>query len=307
MNRHLVSLVLFGLASGLAGCSPIDLMARNAAPYFSAWDDQPHRLDAIAPGVYAWESGIERGLVLQTDDGLVVVDPFSEETATELSTALAETFPGVGVTHLLYSHHHLDHTRGGAALAPAEVWAHENTAWHFARYGKGEVLPPTRYLPAGDQTITLGGTTIQLLDFENAHAGHLWGFYLPDSDVLYGPDLAFCRTLPPFGFPDWNYAGLVEALERAESLGAGTYVPSHFDRGEPGCIAEYRGLIVDGREAALRAFDTHGMPRNEAAWFASVLKDIEADLEPDYQDWHGWDEMRIPFLTRNLSGTYLGF
>ena len=40
---------------------------------------------------------------------------------------------------------------------------------------------------------------------------------------------------------------------------------------------------------------------------AAMLKDVEAELEPRYSDWHGWDEMRIPFLTRNLSGTYLGF
>ncbi|MCB9791409.1 MAG: MBL fold metallo-hydrolase [Alphaproteobacteria bacterium] len=306
MSRSHVAAAL-GLAALGTACTPIDMMARGAASYFGAWDEVPVQLVEVAEGVFAFEHHMERALVLHTADGLVVVDPFNEEVATLLRAALDARFPWEPVTHLIYSHQHLDHTRGGGPLEPQEVWAHENTAWHFERYGEGEVLLPTRYLPAGDQSLELGGVRVELLDFPNAHADHLYGVHLPDVGVLYGSDLAFCHTLPPFGFPDFNYAGMVEALERAESLAAPIYVPSHFERGTATCVTEYKQLMIDGREAGLRALAKHGLPSSDPAWFAGMLKDMEADLEPRYGDWRGWDEMHIPFLTRNLSGSYLGF
>src|SRR6185369_13018914 len=82
------------------------------------------RFDTIADGVYSFRDGFDRDLIVDTSAGLVVVDPYNAAMAANLAAQLRQRFPGKRASHLIYSHYHLDHASGGAALASAEIIAH---------------------------------------------------------------------------------------------------------------------------------------------------------------------------------------
>lgn len=289
--------------------TPIKMMTQRAAPYFSYPSATHTEFYAFGDDLYAYQDHMETAFIIRTNEGLVVVDPFNAEFAKRLKALLDERFPNEPITHLIYSHHHLDHTRGGHVLEPQKVVAHENTRWHFERVDPAVALHPTTYLPAGDRTFEVGDRRIRLIDFDHAHGEHLYGFFFPQQRLLYGPDLAFCRTLPPFGFPDFNHHGHVESLDRAARLEFDRFVPSHFALGDRSCVEEFAQLFRDGREALQDAIARHGPPSDNANadWFEAVLIDALRDLEPKYASWQGYDEMGLSFVMRQLSGSYIGF
>src|SRR6185436_5774878 len=71
----------------------------------------------IADDIYRTRNGAWYGLFLTTSEGIVVVDPISNDFAKWLKTQLDERFPGVPVRYVIYSHSHWDHIEGGDVFA----------------------------------------------------------------------------------------------------------------------------------------------------------------------------------------------
>lgn len=304
------SLVISLLALCIVGCSsvPVYMISWQAESYFVTPDTEGKKWESLGNGLYSYQHWIDRSLIIDTPEGIVVIESFNEEMAGELKQILDEKFPGKPVKLLVYSHQHLDHTRGGHVLKPLEVIAHKNTRWHFDHYSDDEVLKPTRYID-GSTTMIFGQHRVEFIDFEHGHAEHLYGFYIAEEKLLYGPDLAFCEALFPFGFPDFNHYGHVEALDQAANLDFNRFISSHFNSGDKSCVTGTRDFFNDTREAVLNGFEEHGLPSDNgtAKWFRSIIGDTKGALDDKYGDWHGYDEMSLPFILRQASGAYLGF
>src|ERR1700733_11107502 len=73
--------------------------------HYGGWD-----LKKVSEHVYTYRWTWDRGLVVLTDEGVVVVDPFNREAARILKGELDKLAPGKPVHTLFYSHYHLDHT-----------------------------------------------------------------------------------------------------------------------------------------------------------------------------------------------------
>ncbi|CAN0588574.1 unnamed protein product, partial [Ectocarpus sp. 12 AP-2014] len=80
----------------------------------------------VSGPVYAFEKEFSRSLVLRTDDGIAVFDTFDESHMLALKAAVEQAFPGESVRWLVFSHNHLDHTRGSTVFPEAEVIGHED-------------------------------------------------------------------------------------------------------------------------------------------------------------------------------------
>ena len=117
----------------LGGCSSTirRVVMKTVEPYFHVPGTEGAAFDRVTERVYSFRWKWYRNLVVVTDVGLVVLDPMNASMAKALRAELDARFPGVPVDTLIYSHYHLDHTRGGAELAPAHVVAHEKcpTYW----------------------------------------------------------------------------------------------------------------------------------------------------------------------------------
>src|ERR1700736_55872 len=125
--RRILSTMVASSVLLMGGCASFILKTgvKSAEPYFHGPETELTQLDRINDRVYSFRWKWYRNLILVTDAGLVVIDPMGVEAATALREALNKDLPGKSVNTLIYSHYHLDHTRGGAALSPVRVIAHK--------------------------------------------------------------------------------------------------------------------------------------------------------------------------------------
>jgi len=279
------------------------------ADYFSHFDYIKPALYRVSGPVYAFEKGFTRSLVLRTPEGVAVFDTFSKEHTKAMADAIAKEFPGEKVRWVVFSHNHLDHVRGSAALTGAEVIGHTevNTLVGDWKDIATDVAPVARTIE-GDQTLVLGGIEVQALYMPFSHSHTLYGFHMPSAGVVFAPDMMFVKMVPPFDFPDHYYPGYIRALDRLIALNAAHYVPSHGDRGDHAALVAFRNMTVDFQTAVREEFVARGVELAvDGPQAREVLRAVYAKLQPKYGDWHGFDAMFVPKFGRHLGGSYLGY
>lgn len=292
-----------GLASGRA--LVLRTVMGTVEPYFHGPGLEGARLEPVTKRVWSYRYHWYRNLVVATDEGLVVVDPMGSDAAASLRRALDETFPGKPVARLVYSHYHLDHVRGGAALAPREVLAHEKCPGYWAAAGATDVLPATRLL-SGDQDLSLGGVTIRALYMGPSHTDTLYAFLLPEERVLFTADLGLVRTVAPTGVPDRYAPGYAAALDRLAKLDFDVFVPSHFGIGTKRDLEDWRDMLELGRTLAREAVKKRRALGVEAGEMGGYFDDVYYPLRARYGSWHGFDAMAVLNIVRDLEGEELG-
>jgi glyoxylase-like metal-dependent hydrolase (beta-lactamase superfamily II) len=213
--------------------------------------------------------------------------------------------PRVPVRLMIYSHHHLDHVRGGAVLGAREILAHEKCAAAWKDFPVDDIAPPTRTI-SGDETLTIGGVEIRMLYLGRSHSDTLYAFLLPGERLAYTPDLAFKRAFPPGGMPDYYTPGFLAALKRVDALDFDIFVPSHFDAGTHADFTEFATFFLDVNTRATAEVANRGWPQDAAAGEALFLAVYEP-MRERYRDWHGFAEMAMPTLIRQITGAALGY
>jgi alkyl sulfatase BDS1-like metallo-beta-lactamase superfamily hydrolase len=193
---------------------------------------------------------------IRTEDGLVLIDTGSRETASQTLAVLRRWDAGP-VHTVIYTHGHIDHTWGARLLdqeadakgiARPRIIAHSNVLARFARYDTthglnslvmgrqfnqlGYTFPDDHRRP--DQVyddaleLTIGGQRIQLLHGrgETDDATFVW---LPEKGILLSGDFVLW-VFPNAGnprkvqryAPDW-----ATALRRMQALDPAVLVPGH--------------------------------------------------------------------------------
>ena len=74
-------------------------------------------ISEVKGDVYRANNGGWHVAILDTPDGLLLVDTISVQFSTWLKTELAKKFPGKQVKYVIYSHSHWDHSEGGTVFA----------------------------------------------------------------------------------------------------------------------------------------------------------------------------------------------
>jgi glyoxylase-like metal-dependent hydrolase (beta-lactamase superfamily II) len=304
------ALLLLLAPLALAACdgARVGLMKRGFASATTAYfSDKDVRFDTIADHVYSYRDGFDRDLIVETNEGLVIVDPFNATMATRLAAVLAQRFPGKPVSHLIYSHYHLDHTGGGAALAPRAVIAHRRCPEYWAELGKQEIAPPTQLID-GDVELELGGVPFHLLYLGHSHTDTLYAVYLPRQKVLYAADLVFVQAVAPVGMPDWYRPGFLRALDRVAALDFQAFVPSHFDAGTKADFLAGRELYGDTQRLVHAAVGAEGRRlTDDGPRFNAAVNDVFDTLQAKYGGWRGGGPMLLLFVQRNFTGEFLGY
>jgi glyoxylase-like metal-dependent hydrolase (beta-lactamase superfamily II) len=265
------------------------------------------RFYRLADRIYGFKHGFNRATIVDTGDGLLVIDTFSPDLTRRLRPILREQLGTDRVRWVIYSHHHLDHVRGAAVLEPEEVIAHESM-WSFASDfpSSSEVLRPTRTIH-GDQHMTLGAVEFDMLLMPNSHSQALYGFHFPKQRLVLAPDMLFIRAFPPFGLPDWYYPGYIRALDRLVALDFDHAVPSHADPGKKADLIEFRQMMVDFREAAREAVLRRNSEIAEGVIIKQIFDEVYPALKKKYGTWHGFDAMFVPHFFGQIGGEYLGY
>ncbi len=212
----------------------------------------------IAEGVLA-HKGIAYVYVIDTGDGLVLLDAGLQQEVERIHQAVRRWRPDAPVKLVVFSHHHVDHVFATAAFtqeAQDKGWpepvvvAHQMTAAHFDRYIKTagwntainrrqfaihapNYFWPTKYRYPDITYDNHYQTCVGELTFELHHArgetdDHTWT-WIPERKILMPGDL-FIWALPNAGNPQkvQRYASdWADSLRKMASCGAELLLPGH--------------------------------------------------------------------------------
>ncbi len=205
------------LAAALAKASPAQERPVPVPVADGAWMVQGQS----ALGSAANRNFISNAGVVETNDGLVVIDALGSPTlAEELLAALRKLSPKP-VTHVIVTHYHADHIYGLQAFkaAGAQVIAHRaalgylhsDTAARRLEASRDELFPwideKTRLVEAdrwidGPTRLSLGGVEFVLQPVGPAHTPEDLVVHVPARRVLFAGDLVFRGRVPFVGLAD---------------------------------------------------------------------------------------------------------
>jgi glyoxylase-like metal-dependent hydrolase (beta-lactamase superfamily II) len=167
----------------------------------------------LAPGVFHLTGGSHHSLAIEQDDSIVIAEaPLDETRSLAVLDWAATTFPDKPVSHVVSSHHHVDHSAGLRAYVARgiPVVMHEAAEPFFEEiFLASSTLVPDELeanpVEATIETVTAaepfitGG--VEVYPIENSHAEDMVITYVPGAGVvfvadLYSPD-PNASSLPP--------------------------------------------------------------------------------------------------------------
>ena len=284
---------------------------RQQAAYFHSPMSTGAKLERLTQHVYTFNWYFDRSLIIDTDDGLVVVDPFSVQLTTALKAALEKQGISKPVHTLIYTHYHLDHVRGGATLNPQEVIAHRKCPEYWADHLPADtsaIVKPTRLID-GDTDLNIGNVSIKLLYMGISHTDTNYAVYIPGDSVLYAADTVAVRALLPGGGVSLYVPGYLRALDQLGKLDFKIFVASHFGYGSKQDYLDAVQLEKDIHKLVREAMQKQAgdIPMHmDAERMQAMLDYVLPPLTRRYGDWHGFSSQALPSIFLAYTSEYVG-
>lgn len=190
-------------------------------------------------------------VVLETPDGLAVVDSGAPGRSDALLDFIDETFAGAPIRVLFNTHWHVDHTGANEQIGErgATIVAHENTRlwmgteyfvdWENTSYtpSPAAALPTETFYSSDPQPLSyeLGGYTIEYGHLPEAHTdGDIYVRFVEDDVIAVGDALAV-DAFPLFDYSTGGWIGgcqnamqrLLELSDPGTVIVAGMGAPQH--------------------------------------------------------------------------------
>lgn len=188
-----------------------------------------YRLQDLGEGLYMITDNIYQSMFLVYDRGVVVVDA-PPNYAKRIPQAIAEVTKNP-VTHVIYSHSHIDHIGGVTALGgQPNIIAHEETARLLKR-----AADPNRTVPTitfkDSYVLNVGGKKLELSYHGDAHEPGNIFINAPAQKVLMVVDIVFPGWMPWRRFAvAHDVPGHFEQVELIRKLPWVTLVGGHVAR-----------------------------------------------------------------------------
>jgi glyoxylase-like metal-dependent hydrolase (beta-lactamase superfamily II) len=226
---------------------PIALLSqvvRTGDPYKRGYTDADFpRIQKLAPNVYSYEqlrsAGTEKfttvSLFVVTKAGVLVADGQGNATETKRMVDEIVKITPLPITHVVICSDHGDHTGGNSAFPANVAYLVHPTSKSTMEAGKTR-LPESARVVAEKETLTLGGTEIQVLFLGRAHTGGDLHVYLPREKVLFMSEAYLNRIFPAMrsAYPtEW-----VTTIERAQKMDVDVFVPGHGFVESPAILKE---------------------------------------------------------------------
>src|SRR5579863_4408512 len=234
-------------------------------------------------------AGNHATLVVDTGMG-----PKNGATAARVAAKLA---PGNQKLFLTTTHFHPEHAAGEPgfpgttilirnALQQQEMEKHgQEIMDRFSRNSAqnkellaGVVLRPPDVTFDQEATVDLGGVTVRLLWFGEAHTkGDELIFVEPDRTLISG-DVVQNKTMPGISDSGGTPSSWLAVLDKIAGLNAAYVLPDHSAPGDGSLVAAEKNLIAEIRTRAL-ALKRQGMSADDAG------RQVSADLKAQHPDW----------------------
>jgi glyoxylase-like metal-dependent hydrolase (beta-lactamase superfamily II) len=185
--------------------------------------------------VYIFRNGNHQSMFVVTKDGVIATDPiaYGRPTGGQSYVDEIKKVTDKPIKYLVYSHHHYDHIAGGKAFkdAGARIVAHKNVKTHLAPLGDPNTVLPDEVFD-GKKTITLGGTTLELLYLGANHSDSNIVMRLPKEKIIFVVDTIPVGTFPGRGMIDFFPIETEAWINKVIALDWDRMIPGH--PGQPG-------------------------------------------------------------------------
>ena len=181
-------------SDGLPDYAPIPRSALGPA-----LNDQGYYVGRVERNLYWVTDGVYQSAFLTTPDGVVLFDAppsigHNLQRAVDEITAAEDV--SSTVTHLVYSHHHADHTAASSLFGPDIVRiGHEETRRLLLRDGD-PARPALEVTFADRYTMDLGGDRVELAWHGSNHTPDNIYIHFPDHDALMLIDVVNAGWVP---------------------------------------------------------------------------------------------------------------
>ncbi len=291
----------------LAGCGAGLASAAVPVPVFAA---PKHTYDLVpvqvADGLWMIEGSTdyftsENGgaivncALLDTADGLVIVDTGPSRRYGEALQEVAKTLNGRGVVALFNTHHHPDHFFGNQVFPGKPVYALGETKALAAAEGDGfadnmyrllgdwmrgtEPVPPTDEITSS--IMEIGGRKLRTLPL-SGHTGADLALLDEKTGTLIAGDLAFLDRAPTT--PHANLSAWRDALTTLEEVKAAAILPGHGPMDRFGSSLGQTRDYLDWLEKTLQAAAAEGLDMVEI--MGTELPKEFADMGAMPQEFH---------------------
>jgi glyoxylase-like metal-dependent hydrolase (beta-lactamase superfamily II) len=228
---------------------------------------------------------------------LVVDTGMGPKNGATAARVAAKVAPGNQMLFLTTTHFHPEHAAGEPGFPPATILIRNNVQQREMDQHGQEIMErfsrnsaQNKELLAGVQlrspdvtfateaTVDLGGVTVRLLWFGEAHTkGDELIFVDPDRTLISG-DVVQNKTMPNISDSGGTPSSWLAVLDKIAALNAAHVLPDHSAPGDGSLVAAERSLITDIRTRAL-ALKRQGTSAEDAA------KQVSADLKMQHPDW----------------------
>ena len=205
---------------------------------FSAQEETIIKVDKLADNVYLYTHNAHRSLFVVTDDGILVTDPQSSESAPRYLEEVRK-ISQAPIRYVVYSHHHDDHISGGAVFGgEAVVVGHANVPGHLSGDSAGSIVPVDVTF-SNLMSFHLGELEVQLIYPGPSETDSNIVVLVPERKVAFMVDAIASRRLP------WRTLGNADpyewlaALKELDELDFEILAPGHGPTGTKANVGEY--------------------------------------------------------------------
>jgi glyoxylase-like metal-dependent hydrolase (beta-lactamase superfamily II) len=181
--------------------------------------------------VYIFRYQNHQAMFVVTNAGVIATDPIGLRRPQAVITYIDEIkkVTNQPVKYVIYSHSHYDHIAGGKPFKDlgATFIAHKNAKAQLERFPSSDVVMPDELVDE-TRTLTLGGTTLELIFVGRNHSDNSLVMRLPNEKLIFTVDFIPIQTVLFRNLPDtvspieWE-----ESLKRVVALDWDRMVPGH--------------------------------------------------------------------------------
>ena len=225
MRRFALALLACLPASALAQTTPAPAPPAPAAPPLFATT----KVEGT-DNVYIFRYQGHQAMFIVTPDGVIATDPIGRYRPQAVTTYLDEIkkLTNAPVRYVIYSHHHYDHIAGGKPFkdAGATFVAHKRAKERLAELNFPDVTPVDETVD-DKRSITLGGTTLELIYVGRNHSDNTLLMRLPKEKLIFAVDFLPINSVNWRNMPDsWPFEW-EDGIKKVLALEWDRMIPGH--------------------------------------------------------------------------------
>jgi len=237
--------------------------------------------------VYIFRYVRHQSMFIVTPQGVIATDPIGlRRPAAKAYIEEIRKITKAPIKYVIYSHSHFDHIAGGQPFKDlgAVLVAHRNAKARIVALQRPDVVVPDQVVDR-KRTITLGGTTLELIYVGKNHSDSTLVMRLPKERIIFTVDWIPLQTVPFRGMADTYLPDIEDSLKTVIAMEWDRLIPGH-----PGPDGRQIGTKEVARVALAYLQDLSAAVK-KAADDHKCLADATREIKlPKYENWTNYSQ-----------------